>query len=128
MRFPAGHPFRRGAFARFCAAWASSPRAPAPLIPLRVESVRRLGHLSWRWALARAALREGGGAPCVMNAANEEAVYAFLRGDISFGSIYDIVRDVTEIFRTGQLRCFEDVRECDGRARILARERIKAIQ
>ncbi len=79
-------------------------------------------------ALARAALREGGGAPCVMNAANEEAVYAFLGGRISFGSIYDIVSYVTETLRAGKLHCFEDVRECDLRARTLARERIKALQ
>ena len=79
-------------------------------------------------ALARAVLREGGGAPCVMNAANEEAVYAFLGGKISFGSIYDIVRSVTETICVGKLRCFEDVRECDGRARTLTRERIKEFQ
>ena len=33
--------------------------------------------------LAREAAAEGGTAPCVMNAANEIAVHAFLRGELS---------------------------------------------
>ena len=38
--------------------------------------------------LARAALRLGRGAPCVMNAANEAAVELFLAGRWSFSGIY----------------------------------------
>ena len=38
--------------------------------------------------LARAALRQGRGAPCVMNAANEAAVELFLAGKLSFSGIY----------------------------------------
>ena len=36
-------------------------------------------------------LHQGGAAACVLNAANEEAVYAFLRRDILFGQIYEAV-------------------------------------
>jgi len=38
-------------------------------------------------ALARQALKDGGNRPCVMNAANEAAVEAFLNGNISFTDI-----------------------------------------
>ena len=41
--------------------------------------------------LARAALRDGGAAPTVMNAANEIAVAAFIRGAIGFYGISDLV-------------------------------------
>ncbi|TXM79357.1 1-deoxy-D-xylulose-5-phosphate reductoisomerase [Methylobacterium sp. WL69] len=41
--------------------------------------------------IARAALRDGGAAPTVMNAANEIAVSAFIRGVIGFYGISDLV-------------------------------------
>ncbi|MFQ5680540.1 MAG: 1-deoxy-D-xylulose-5-phosphate reductoisomerase [Candidatus Omnitrophota bacterium] len=44
--------------------------------------------------LARAAARAGGAYPCVLNAANEVAVEAFLGGKISFNRIPRIVEDV----------------------------------
>lgn len=44
--------------------------------------------------LAYYALKAKGAAPCVLNAANEVAVYAFLRGAISFMSIFDTVEHV----------------------------------
>lgn len=42
-------------------------------------------------ALAREALKKGGNMPCIMNAANEVAVDAFLHGRIGFYSITDLV-------------------------------------
>jgi 1-deoxy-D-xylulose-5-phosphate reductoisomerase len=44
-------------------------------------------------ALAREALRQGGGAPAVLNAANEVAVAAFLEGKISFPEIVHVVSE-----------------------------------
>jgi 1-deoxy-D-xylulose-5-phosphate reductoisomerase len=41
--------------------------------------------------IARAALAEGGAAPTVMNAANEIAVAAFIRGEITFYGIAELV-------------------------------------
>lgn len=41
--------------------------------------------------LARECMEIGGTAPCAMNAANEEAANGFLKGDIPFLSIYDVV-------------------------------------
>jgi 1-deoxy-D-xylulose-5-phosphate reductoisomerase len=42
-------------------------------------------------ALARAAGEAGGSAPCVLNAANEVAVAAFLAGELPFLGIADVV-------------------------------------
>ncbi|MDR2202501.1 MAG: 1-deoxy-D-xylulose-5-phosphate reductoisomerase [Clostridiales bacterium] len=47
-------------------------------------------------ALARAALKADGTAPCVLNAANEAAVKLFLDGKIGFLDIEAVVRGVTE--------------------------------
>lgn len=44
--------------------------------------------------LARAAHREGGGAMAAMNAANEEAVAAFFRGDLAFLGILEVIAAV----------------------------------
>ena len=41
--------------------------------------------------LAFRAILEGGSLPCVLNAANEEAVYAFLDGKIPYASIVPLV-------------------------------------
>jgi 1-deoxy-D-xylulose-5-phosphate reductoisomerase len=69
--------------------------------------------------LARAALRQGGVAPTLLNAANEIAVAAFLAGQIGF---LDIARTVgTVLERMGPARCDEldTVLAYDGEARQL---------
>ena len=48
--------------------------------------------------LARAAAAAGGGMPAVLNATNEEAVAAFLRGEISFAAITRSVAAALETF------------------------------
>lgn len=45
-------------------------------------------------SLAKQSVEVGGTAPCAMNAANEEAVNAFLRGEVSFLAIPEIVGQV----------------------------------
>lgn len=50
--------------------------------------------------LAIEALREGGGAPTALNAANEVAVAAFLDGRIGFGALPRLVRRTLEAMRT----------------------------
>ncbi|MGE3928257.1 MAG: 1-deoxy-D-xylulose-5-phosphate reductoisomerase, partial [Lautropia sp.] len=49
-------------------------------------------------ALARAALAAGGGAPCVLNAANEVAVERFLAGAIRYTDIARVNAEVLEAF------------------------------
>lgn len=43
--------------------------------------------------IARASITKGGNAPCIMNAANEAAVAAFLKGGLSFYGITDVVSE-----------------------------------
>jgi 1-deoxy-D-xylulose-5-phosphate reductoisomerase len=47
--------------------------------------------------LAYDALREGGNMPCIMNAANEIAVNAFLSGEITFTRMPDVVANTMEV-------------------------------
>lgn len=47
--------------------------------------------------LAREAVRAGGTMPCAMNAANEEAVASFLRGEIGFLEITDLVGETMSV-------------------------------
>ena len=59
--------------------------------------------------IARAALRDGGAAPTVMNAANEIAVAAFIRGEIPFYGIADLVERTCEHFAGIHRTAPEDV-------------------
>ena len=78
--------------------------------------------------LARRCGVVGGGAPAAFNAANEEAVSAFLSGRIKFTDIVEIIDDV--ITRIGgdasaPLRNVDDVSAVEENARVVAREIIK---
>ena len=72
-------------------------------------------------AMAYEALRQGGAACCVLNAANEEACFAFLRRQIPFGRIPEIVRSALD--RHGHLpaRDLSDIDRADALARETAR-------
>ncbi|NLD83145.1 MAG: 1-deoxy-D-xylulose-5-phosphate reductoisomerase [Clostridiales bacterium] len=71
--------------------------------------------------MAYEALRSGGAAACVLNAANEEACFAFLREKIAFGRIPDIVAETLQ--RHGHLpaKSLEDIDRADALARETAR-------
>ncbi|MEE9272276.1 MAG: 1-deoxy-D-xylulose-5-phosphate reductoisomerase [Robiginitomaculum sp.] len=76
--------------------------------------------------LARAALEAGGGAPTVLNAANEIAVAAFLDDKITFLQIPECVETVLASFKGEQsfarpANTIEEVLDTDNRARIKAR-------
>jgi 1-deoxy-D-xylulose-5-phosphate reductoisomerase len=70
--------------------------------------------------LARAALREGGNLPCALNAANEEAVAAFLQGRLSFTAIADTVEYVLEKTLFNNEASMNVYEETDSRSRSLA--------
>ena len=72
--------------------------------------------------LARQALEEGGAAPIVLNAANEEAVAAFLDGRIAFLDICQTVEEALHRTDAAQPRSIADVIDIDQEARALARE------
>lgn len=79
--------------------------------------------------LARTALATDG-MPAVFNAANEEAAGAFLRGQIHFPQIVDLVGAVMDIFagKPGPLASsLDDVYELETAARRVAREHIAAL-
>ena len=71
-------------------------------------------------SLAEAALAAGGCRPCVLNAANEVAVAAFLAGRIGFLDIADVVADTLAHRRAGPLATLADVTEADRAARAAA--------
>ncbi len=68
-------------------------------------------------ALARRAGIEGGTAPCVLNAANEAAVGAFLAGAVGFADNPDLVERALERVPAEPLASLEQLLEADGRAR-----------
>jgi 1-deoxy-D-xylulose-5-phosphate reductoisomerase len=79
-------------------------------------------------ALAEAALAEGSCRPCVLNAANEVAVAAFLEGRIGF---LDIAAVVAETLAALPARCpetLEDVGEADRRAREAAQQYVTVVK
>jgi 1-deoxy-D-xylulose-5-phosphate reductoisomerase len=71
--------------------------------------------------LAREAASEGGTAPCVMNAANEIAVHAFLRGELPFTGIARIIERTLGELATRPVRHFSDLYQADTEAREIAR-------
>jgi 1-deoxy-D-xylulose-5-phosphate reductoisomerase len=76
-------------------------------------------------ALAYKALKKGGNLPCAMNAANEVAVDAFLKGDIGFMQMTEMIEtimDDTDFIYTPDI---EDLEETDRMSRICAREYIE---
>ena len=76
-------------------------------------------------ALAIDALHKGGNLPCVMNAANELAVYAFLRNRIGFLEITDIIEKTMEKIPFIEEPTLEEYFDSDGEARNFAADIIK---
>ena len=70
--------------------------------------------------LARQALRAGGSAPTILNAANEVAVAAFLDGRLDFLGIADVVERTLESIAAVSLGGLDDVWRIDAEARQLA--------
>ena len=76
--------------------------------------------------LAYAALREGGTAPAILNAANEEAVAAFLEGRIGFWDIQACNAETLSTLPACPALSLEQVLDADRRARAHARGWIAA--
>lgn len=101
-------------------------RLPGPVPPYDWETVR-----AWSFAppdlvrfpclgLAYAALRAGGTAPAILNAANEEAVGAFLAGGTGFWRIQACVSEVLSGIPAEPAQTLEQVMAVDRRARAAA--------
>jgi 1-deoxy-D-xylulose-5-phosphate reductoisomerase len=74
--------------------------------------------------LAGEAAREGGTAPCVLNAANEIAVHAFLEDRLRFLAIPDVIEQTLEELGSEPVRSFESLYEADRHAREVAAEAV----
>ena len=72
-------------------------------------------------ALAWAAMRAGGSAPCILNAANEIAVAAFIAGQAGFLDIDAIVAETLNMVASGPVATLEQVMAIDAAARRTAR-------
>jgi len=71
-------------------------------------------------ALAIECLNKGGNMPCVLNAANEIAVYAFLRNRIGFLDMTEMVERTINKIPFIESPTLEELYECDGEARNFA--------
>jgi len=94
--------------------------------PVGVIDWARIGTLTFEAAdpeafpclgLAYRAAMAGGDAPATLNAANEVAVAAFLGGRLPWRGIADVVGEVLDGHRPGNVSTIDDVVEADGRAR-----------
>lgn len=102
-------------------------RMDTPCAPLDLAEI---GELTFRkpdevrfpaTRLAREAAMAGGAVPAVLNAANEIAVAAFLRGQIGFTRIAAQVEDVLGSYSPPPPGCLADVLDVDTEARARAR-------
>jgi 1-deoxy-D-xylulose-5-phosphate reductoisomerase len=104
-------------------------------VPLRRLDLAQVGALTFEpvdhdafpcLGLARAAAIAGGTAPCVLNAANEVAVHAFLRGEIGFLGIAAIIERTLEALPPIPVRAFESLYAADHEARTVATGLVQA--
>jgi 1-deoxy-D-xylulose-5-phosphate reductoisomerase len=108
-------------------------RADVPVKPL---DLAELGQLTFEQPdeetfaclrLAREAGRAGGTAPCVLNAANEIAVAAFLDGDLPFTGIAEVIERTLEAIPAGRVGHFSDLYRADADAREQATELVQGV-
>ncbi len=112
-----------------CLAWPQ--RMDTPCAPLDLAAI---GELSFfgpdeerfpATRLAREAAAAGGAAPAVLNAANEVAVAAFLRGQIAFTDISSLVAQTLDRELPPAPRCLDDVLAVDAEARARASQTLE---
>jgi 1-deoxy-D-xylulose-5-phosphate reductoisomerase len=77
-------------------------------------------------ALARAAASAGGTAPCVLNAANEVAVHAFLGGRLPFLGIPAVIEETLAELGSSPVHSFDSLYDADREAREVAEEAVLA--
>lgn len=76
-------------------------------------------------SLAFESMKMGGNAPCVLNAANEIAVEAFLKEEIGFLEMSDLVASCLNTVSVIKNPTLEDYFDCDAETRARAKEFIK---
>ena len=98
-------------------------------VPVRALDLAEAGELTFEapdedafpcLRLAREAAAAGGTAPCVLNAANEVAVHAFLDGRMAFLDIPAVIEDALAALPGGRIHAFETLYAADRDARRIA--------
>ncbi len=77
--------------------------------------------------LSREAADAGGTAPCVLNAANEVAVHAFLGGRLGFMGIAEVIERTLDAVPAGRVHAFETLYRADAAARAAAAELVAEV-
>jgi 1-deoxy-D-xylulose-5-phosphate reductoisomerase len=102
-------------------------------VPVRPLDLAELGSLTFEapdvdafpcLRLAREAAEAGGTGPCVLNAANEVAVHAFLSGRLGFMGIPAVIEETLERVGAARVHSFDSLYNADARAREVAGELI----
>jgi 1-deoxy-D-xylulose-5-phosphate reductoisomerase len=105
-------------------------------VPVRPLDLPELGKLTFEepdveafpcLRLAREAAGTGGTAPCVLNAANEVAVGAFLDGQLSFTGIAEVIERALTDIPPEPVRHFSDLYRADAAARARAGQLIDVV-
>jgi 1-deoxy-D-xylulose-5-phosphate reductoisomerase len=100
-------------------------------VPVRALDLAEVGALTFEpvdveafpcLRLAREAAQAGGTAPCVLNAANEVAVHAFLGGRLDFLGIPAVIEETLERLSAAPVYAFDSLYEADREARAVAAE------
>jgi 1-deoxy-D-xylulose-5-phosphate reductoisomerase len=104
-------------------------------LPIAALDLAAIGELSFEAVdleafpclrLAGEAARAGGTSPCVLNAANEVAVHAFLEGRLRFLQISEVIERTLAELGSRPVRAFESLYEADRQAREAAAALIDA--
>jgi 1-deoxy-D-xylulose-5-phosphate reductoisomerase len=104
-------------------------------VPVRPLDLVELGSLTFEnvdedtfacLRLAREAAGAGGTAPCTLNAANEVAVHAFLRGRLRFLGIAAVIEETLARIPAGRVHSFDSLADADAEARRVAAELVAA--
>jgi 1-deoxy-D-xylulose-5-phosphate reductoisomerase len=102
-------------------------------VPVRRLDLAELGSLTFEppdedafpcLRIAREAAVAGGTGPCVLNAANEVAVHAFLGGRLPFMGIPAVIEATLERVGAGGVHGFDSLYQADAEARTVAAELI----
>ena len=110
---------------RYAMTWperAASPEEPLDLLKCGALTFDAIDETAFRcFALARQCAKEGGTACATLNAANEEAVWAFLRGETGFNGIHRTVETALDRATVKYRPSLADILEADRLARETAR-------
>ena len=110
---------------RYAMTWphrAASPEKPLDLLSCGALTFAPIDQDAFRcFAIARQCAAVGGTACAIMNAANEEAVWAFLRGENSFNGIHRTVEAALDRVAVKYRSSLADILEADRLAREAAR-------